>query len=54
MSFLLDTCVLSELVTHTLPLADYREAFRLASDHGASRAIKVVLHPAPAQAHSGR
>lgn len=33
------------LVTHTFPLAQYREAFEVASNHRRSRAIKVILQP---------
>jgi threonine dehydrogenase-like Zn-dependent dehydrogenase len=34
-----------ELVTHTFPLARYREAFSVASNHRRSGALKVVLEP---------
>jgi L-iditol 2-dehydrogenase len=36
---------LRDLVTHTFPLAEYREAFSVAANHRRSGAIKVVLEP---------
>ena len=36
---------LRDLVTHTFPLADYREALSVASNHRKSGAMKVVLEP---------
>jgi threonine dehydrogenase-like Zn-dependent dehydrogenase len=36
---------LSELVTHTYPLAEFRAALEAAADHQGSGAIKVVLNP---------
>jgi threonine dehydrogenase-like Zn-dependent dehydrogenase len=37
--------LLSELVTHRMPLTEFRRALRAAADHGRSGAIKVVLTP---------
>jgi L-iditol 2-dehydrogenase len=38
---------LASLVTHRFPLAEYREAFAVASDHRRSGALKVVIEPEP-------
>lgn len=35
--------ILTDLVTHRLPLEEYRAAFRIAADHRRSRSMKVVM-----------